>query len=58
MRGAGIENWIANRGTTFNNYVDSDGRTGSHINFLKVYGRDGEKCKKMQKCNFEDETRR
>lgn len=39
---------IANRGTTFNNYVDSDGHTGSHINFLKVYGRDGEKCKKCK----------
>lgn len=39
---------IENRGTTFNNYVDSDGRTGSHINFLKVYGRDGEKCKKCK----------
>ncbi len=36
---------IKNRGTTFNNYVDSDGRTGSHVNFLNVYGRDGEKCK-------------
>ncbi len=36
---------IANRGTTFNNYVDSDGQSGSHINFLNVYGRDGEKCK-------------
>lgn len=39
---------IENRGTTFNNYVDSDGRTGSHINFLKVYGRDGKKCKKCK----------
>ncbi len=39
---------IENRGTTFNNYVDSDGRTGSHINFLKVYGRNGEKCKQCK----------
>lgn len=39
---------IENRGTTFNNYVDSDGNTGAHINFLKVYGRDGEKCKKCK----------
>jgi len=39
---------IKNRGTTFNNYVDSDGNTGSHINFLNVYGRDGEKCKKCK----------
>lgn len=39
---------IEHRGTTFNNYVDSDGRTGSHVDFLKVYGRDGEKCKKCK----------
>lgn len=39
---------IKNRGTTFNNYVDSDGQTGSHINFLNVYGRDGEKCKRCK----------
>lgn len=43
---------IANRGTTFNNYVDSDGNTGAHINFLKVYGRDGEKCKKCKTIIF------
>jgi formamidopyrimidine-DNA glycosylase len=43
-----LEISIKNRGTTFNNYVDSDGNTGSHINFLKVYGRDGEKCKKCK----------
>ncbi len=39
---------IANRGTTFNNYVDSDGHIGSHINFLNAYGRDGEKCKRCK----------
>ena len=39
---------IKNRGTTFNNYVDSDGNTGSHVNFLNVYGRDGEKCEKCK----------
>src|SRR3989339_477310 len=39
---------IENRGTTFNNYVDSAGHTGSHINFLNVYGRDGEKCKRCK----------
>jgi len=37
---------IANRGTTFNNYVDSAGNKGSHLNFLKVYGREGEKCRR------------
>ncbi len=39
---------IKHRGTTFNNYVDSDGNTGSHISFLNVYGRAGEKCKKCK----------
>lgn len=39
---------IENRGTTFNNYVDSNGQTGSHVNFLNVYGRDGEKCKRCK----------
>ncbi|MFA6547605.1 MAG: bifunctional DNA-formamidopyrimidine glycosylase/DNA-(apurinic or apyrimidinic site) lyase [Candidatus Magasanikbacteria bacterium] len=39
---------IKNRGTTFNNYVDSDGNIGSHINFLKVYGRAGQKCRRCR----------
>lgn len=32
------------RGTTFNNYLDSDGNRGNFSNFLQVYGRTGEKC--------------
>lgn len=32
------------RGTTFNNYVDSDGKTGNFSSLLKVYERDGERC--------------
>lgn len=43
-----LEISIKNRGTTFNNYVDSNGNTGEHVNFLKVYGRDGEKCKRCK----------
>lgn len=39
---------ILKRGTTFNNYVDSDGKKGNFVKFLKVYGRDGQPCKK---CN-------
>lgn len=35
---------IAHRGTTFNSYVDCDGKTGSFVSLLKVYGRVGEKC--------------
>ncbi len=37
---------IESRGTTFSNYVDSQGRSGNFSKFLKVYGRGGEKCPK------------
>ena len=33
------------RGTTFNNYVDSDGRTGSFLKHLRVYDRAGLTCR-------------
>ena len=36
---------LKNRGTTFNNYVDSDGQSGNFVDKLKVYGRAGEACK-------------
>jgi len=39
---------IKNRGTTFKDFMDSDGKQGNHIDFLKVYGRDGEKCKRCK----------
>ncbi len=35
---------VAHRGTTFNNYVDSDGNKGNFLSFLKVYGRAGLLC--------------
>lgn len=34
------------RGTTFNNYVDSDGNQGNYSKYLKVYGRSGKNCLK------------
>lgn len=37
---------IENRGTSFRNYVDGDGRTGSFQELLRVYGRGGEACLK------------
>lgn len=37
---------IDNRGTTFNNYVDTYGRKGNYIKLLKVYGRKGMECKR------------
>jgi len=41
-----LEKSIANRGTTFNNYVDADGKKGNFVKLLKVYGRTGQKCLK------------
>lgn len=38
---------LKERGTTFNNYLDPDGRKGNFIKYLKVYGRAGEPC---QRC--------
>lgn len=45
---------IRHRGTTFGtrpaqNYVDSDGRHGNYLDFLKVYRRDGERCLRCKK---------
>ncbi len=37
---------IERRGTSFSNYVDSEGKKGNFVPLLKVYGRGGEKCKK------------
>lgn len=36
---------ISKGGTTADNYVRTDGSKGEMINFLKVYGRAGEKCR-------------
>jgi formamidopyrimidine-DNA glycosylase len=37
---------VKHRGTTFNNYVDSGGNKGNFVQFLKVYGRGGGKCRR------------
>jgi formamidopyrimidine-DNA glycosylase len=39
LRGA-----VRHRGTTFRNYMDSEGRGGGYVRFLKVYGRTGKPC--------------
>jgi formamidopyrimidine-DNA glycosylase len=41
-----IKTAIKNRGTTFKDFVDGVGKAGAHLNFLNVYGRAGEKCKR------------
>ena len=40
---------IKYRGTTFNNYVDTEGHKGKFIKFLKVYKKEGQKCSRCQK---------
>lgn len=35
---------ISKRGTTFSDYRDSEGRKGNFSRYLKVYGRNGQKC--------------
>jgi len=39
---------IKYRGTTFNNYVDAEGRKGKFIKFLKVYRKEDKKCSRCQ----------
>lgn len=44
-----IKKAIIKRGTTFSDYVDADGHSGSFVDHLMVFGRQGEKCKKCKK---------
>lgn len=44
-----IKSAIKYRGTTFNNYIDSQGKTGNFSKLLKVYGRQGKKCIRCKK---------
>lgn len=39
---------LKHRGTTFRNFLDSSGKKGNYTDFLNVYDRDGEKCKRCQ----------
>ena len=41
---------IANKGTSFSNYIQLDGKEGRMIKFLKVYNKKGQKC---QRCGAE-----
>lgn len=43
-----IRQAINQRGTTFNNYVDTLGRKGNFVKHLQVYGRNNDKCKICQ----------
>ena len=37
---------IKHRGTTFKDYLDSEGRKGNYTDFLKVFDREGESCER------------
>jgi formamidopyrimidine-DNA glycosylase len=37
---------IHNRGTSFSDFIDSDGEPGKHQDFLHVFQREGEKCRR------------
>lgn len=39
-----ISEGIEHRGTSFRDYVDGEGHTGTHQNYLKVYNREGLPC--------------
>jgi len=44
-----LEKAVLNRGTTFNNYVDGEGKKGNFVKFLKVYGNGGKECSNCKK---------
>ncbi|MBZ5496435.1 MAG: bifunctional DNA-formamidopyrimidine glycosylase/DNA-(apurinic or apyrimidinic site) lyase [Acidobacteriia bacterium] len=39
---------IRNRGTSFSDFMDSDGEPGAHQDFLHVFQREGEKCRRCR----------
>lgn len=43
-----LSNAIKHRGTTFRNFVDSDGKKGNYTDFLEVFGRGSKICRR---CN-------
>jgi formamidopyrimidine-DNA glycosylase len=43
-----LETGIANRGTSFSDYVDADGAAGENQQALAVYGREGQPCRRCR----------
>jgi len=39
---------VENRGTSFSDFIDSDGEPGAHQDFLHVFYREGEKCRRCR----------
>ncbi len=46
--GAVLRAAIRHRGTTFSDFVDSDGEYGGHQDFLRVFQREGKKCRRCR----------
>jgi len=47
-----IKNAIKMRGTTFSDYVDSEGKRGKYSDFLKVYGKEKTVCPKCKQTKI------
>lgn len=47
-----IRRAIKYRGTTFNDYVDTEGRRGDFIGRLQVYRREGKKCRRCRRAEI------
>ena len=41
-----LQDGISKHGTTFSDYVDGEGRPGDFVNYLNVYQRAGEPCRR------------
>jgi formamidopyrimidine-DNA glycosylase len=43
-----LQKAVDHRGTSFSDFIDSDGELGSHQDFLRVFQREGEKCRRCR----------
>jgi formamidopyrimidine-DNA glycosylase len=43
-----LQTALKNRGTSFSDFIDSDGEPGSHQNFLYVFQHEGDKCRRCR----------
>jgi formamidopyrimidine-DNA glycosylase len=46
MIGQVMDEAVAAQGTTISDYVTGEGATGGFQSFLRVYGREGERCRR------------
>jgi formamidopyrimidine-DNA glycosylase len=43
-----LKDAVRHRGTTFSDFMDSDGESGAHQNHLRVFQREGERCRRCR----------